>query len=568
MLLTIFIPVIAKESQRLGILLQSLSFFVNFDDIQILILTPTEDLKIIQTVVLSCLIKDNITIITDETISSLDRQKNTTGWFRQQVYKLLVCRYIKTPFYLVLDSDNFAIQKISVGDLIKDNKAMLQLQDNPDGFQNIKDVCKIIQSDCPTSRNFSVMTVTPAILSTDIVKSLVNKIESSYCNKDYSVDQYLYDQISDHKKEDGFVTEYMLYYMYAVNTGMLWNKHFPGKLVGEYNMNNVWYPQQIFEWNPKNVFSGSGFFCVYQSTCKVPAPILFDQIRDYIGDKRNNNVPKISCMMVTKDRLTQAKIAIGCFLNQTYPNKELVIVCDSQDGVKNYADSLEDFRIKTYQLPPKSKTLGELRNFSVDMSTGYLVAQWDDDDWYHPSRLSIQYDFLEKTKSDGCLLSQWLMAWPSEKKYSVSNLRDDGWEGTLLAKKENVPRYENVRKFEDTLMMKKMAMTSTLCVIKEPMYCILYIYLVHGNNTWDSDHFSVMFKDGTSISEIWEGSHSNVSKKMAELTNQKFIEPIEEPIEEPIIFWIGLLLVIIVMVFIFSYLRKRQNELRINSKSF
>ena len=43
----------------------------------------------------------------------------------------------------------------------------------------------------------------------------------------------------------------------------------------------------------------------------------------------------ISCLMVTFDRLALAKLAIRSYAQQTYPNRELVIVTDGEETFRS-----------------------------------------------------------------------------------------------------------------------------------------------------------------------------------------------------------------------------------------
>src|SRR5687767_12945126 len=96
--------------------------------------------------------------------------------------------------------------------------------------------------------------------------------------------------------------------------------------------------------------------------------------------------PLISCIMPTRGPLVPARFAIDCFRRQTYPAKELVVVCRSPDSeVKSYVDGLGDPGIRAFDTPDAA-TVGDLRNEAVARSQGEFVATWDDDDLYHPDR--------------------------------------------------------------------------------------------------------------------------------------------------------------------------------------
>ena len=87
--------------------------------------------------------------------------------------------------------------------------------------------------------------------------------------------------------------------------------------------------------------------------------------------------------MVTRGGLAPARFAIECYQQQTYANRELVIVSDTvSDALAAHIDRLGDASIRIITTPPAP--LGTLRNISVKAAHGPIIAQWDDDDLYHP----------------------------------------------------------------------------------------------------------------------------------------------------------------------------------------
>jgi glycosyltransferase involved in cell wall biosynthesis len=101
--------------------------------------------------------------------------------------------------------------------------------------------------------------------------------------------------------------------------------------------------------------------------------------------------------MVTKGRLELMKASIQCYLNQTYKNKNMVILSqgseDVNDAIKQYLKGLDASEIMFYTAPPNI-TLGAMRNCSIEIANGDIICQWDDDDLSHHDRLRTQYDAL------------------------------------------------------------------------------------------------------------------------------------------------------------------------------
>lgn len=110
------------------------------------------------------------------------------------------------------------------------------------------------------------------------------------------------------------------------------------------------------------------------------------------------SLPLVSCIMPTKNRREFVPKAIEYFLRQTYPNKELVIVNDGEpvhdlidtDAVEH---ALIHYAAQSYE---HFSSLGAKRNNCVQRARGDLIAHWDDDDWYGPTRLADQVSAIQK----------------------------------------------------------------------------------------------------------------------------------------------------------------------------
>jgi glycosyltransferase involved in cell wall biosynthesis len=97
--------------------------------------------------------------------------------------------------------------------------------------------------------------------------------------------------------------------------------------------------------------------------------------------------PLVSCIMPTRDRAEFALRAVELFLRQDYAPRELLIVDDGTDGLERRLP--RDERIR-YLRAPRGESIGAKRNRAIALAAGEVVAQWDDDDWYGPGRLSAQ----------------------------------------------------------------------------------------------------------------------------------------------------------------------------------
>lgn len=195
--------------------------------------------------------------------------------------------------------------------------------------------------------------------------------------------------------------------------------------------------------------------------------------------------PLISCLCPTKNKPSIVKDAIECFNNQTYPNKELILVTNDKNPHLPYLKTLECENIKLVYAPVET-VLGELRNISVDNASGMYVMIWDDDDIHHEERLSVQYNALIRSKGkQACFLQKVLF-------HDINN-GDKGilktwWgnEASMLALRSAMPRYDNTLAIAEDTPVKVFFLTAGKGImINEPQ---LYIYRFHGNNTCEQQH--------------------------------------------------------------------------------
>jgi len=194
--------------------------------------------------------------------------------------------------------------------------------------------------------------------------------------------------------------------------------------------------------------------------------------------------PLISCLMTTRDRPLQAQLAIDMFRYQTYTNRELIIVDDSSNDLLRHYVS-KDRNIRYIRPDDQAPNLGRSRNLSVSLANGPFVCQWDDDDIYDPQRLELQMAALLQSGAKACLLPNWTVWWPERKQLCISKERS--WEGSLLCERECLPSYPELAIGEDTPAVQKLIRSVRTVYLDMPW---LYIYVVHGKNTYQPEHFN------------------------------------------------------------------------------
>jgi glycosyltransferase involved in cell wall biosynthesis len=106
--------------------------------------------------------------------------------------------------------------------------------------------------------------------------------------------------------------------------------------------------------------------------------------------------------MLTHDRRRFVSQAIWYFLRQDYSPRELIIIDSDADPVADLVPS--DVRIR-YVRPTQPLSTGAKRNLACQLSTGELIAHWNDDAWYSSHRLTAQVAQLERAGSEVAALS-------------------------------------------------------------------------------------------------------------------------------------------------------------------
>jgi glycosyltransferase involved in cell wall biosynthesis len=108
---------------------------------------------------------------------------------------------------------------------------------------------------------------------------------------------------------------------------------------------------------------------------------------------RGQGAPVVTCIMPTSGRLSFALNAVRLFTAQDYPHRELVVVMDHGTDDELRSSLPADSRIRHLHVRP-GESIGMKRNRACEAARGEYIAQWDDDDWYGPGRLSAQLEPL------------------------------------------------------------------------------------------------------------------------------------------------------------------------------
>lgn len=213
-------------------------------------------------------------------------------------------------------------------------------------------------------------------------------------------------------------------------------------------------------------------------------------------------------MTVTTGRVEIVKKAISHFLSQTYKNKEMVVVTQGSMENNMQIRQLTESHGIIFVAASQDLTLGAMRNLSIELTTGDVICQWDDDDYYHPERLATQYKFL-RCGGIASLYTQHLKLFKNSKKmYWVDYKRgtEDYLEvvekfpykrflnGSIMFRKRYFHEFKNFlypesgdqsNKEEDLNVLQRLIQIGNVCEVNEGYQ---YVYVYHGDNTYELKH--------------------------------------------------------------------------------
>jgi glycosyltransferase involved in cell wall biosynthesis len=118
-------------------------------------------------------------------------------------------------------------------------------------------------------------------------------------------------------------------------------------------------------------------------------------------------LPLVSVITPTFGREAYLAAARQCFLSQTYPDLEWLILDDSPEPSAVFA-SESDARIR-YTHSQMRSTIGEKRNKLIAEARGELILHFDDDDFYAPEYISTMAAALDRMNADLINLRGWYM---------------------------------------------------------------------------------------------------------------------------------------------------------------
>ncbi|MEO8371372.1 MAG: glycosyltransferase [Candidatus Solibacter sp.] len=214
-----------------------------------------------------------------------------------------------------------------------------------------------------------------------------------------------------------------------------------------------------------------------------------------LATARREGQPLVSCIMPTFNRRAFLPLAIESFLAQDYPNLELIIVDDGPDtpGI------IPDHPTIRYTRLSSRYSIGEKRNIACGLARGAIIAHWDDDDWYGPTRITHQVEPLLSGEADVtgcdamCFLALdrgdfWRVTPDLHRRMFVGDVAG----GTMVYWRQAFMqgiRYPDINLAEDAAFLR--ACLDGGLRLKRLSAEGAYVYMRHGANTWrfQAGHF-------------------------------------------------------------------------------
>lgn len=195
--------------------------------------------------------------------------------------------------------------------------------------------------------------------------------------------------------------------------------------------------------------------------------------------------------MVTAGRARLAERSVRCFCQQTWSNRELIILDDGDEDYRAMLRQYEaDAALYYLRIPrEEGRTLGALRNLSLDQARGEYCIQWDDDEWHHRERIEAQ---MRAALAGGgaSVLRHTLMHLDTvdfvEHPFRTGLRR--GTPGTVLHRRSNL-RYPDLARGEDSAYLGTIRAKMPLAVM-DASFSYLFIRCFHGRNSWGQEHFA------------------------------------------------------------------------------
>lgn len=234
----------------------------------------------------------SIRVMSEEVlIPEFEKHRHVRGWRKQQIVKLAAPRAITTPYYLTLDADAICLRPLTESLLLPGGKALIQYEQRAQHPKWWKSSARILKMSGDVGNPELGMTVTPALMASDISEATGEEIAANLRGKGSWVDKLcgLHNPKSPtnwtlYRHRRGRWTEYSLYYLTAHKRNMLEQYHVDActaenpqaLLIHDSHPFEAWQAEQSFAPN------GHGLFCVVNSSMRFDNNLVWDKIAPFI----------------------------------------------------------------------------------------------------------------------------------------------------------------------------------------------------------------------------------------------------------------------------------------------
>lgn len=232
----------------------------------------------------------NLEVISEEALlPELKSHQKVRGWRKQQLIKLAAPRIIKSKFVITFDADVICLKPLTEEKLLPEGRGLLQFENRSQHPKWWRSSSKILAMDANVGDPELGMSVTPAIMSTELTLALTEELSSltgknwvhALCSlhnpkdfRNWRISRYLQNKW----------TEYSLYYLFSHKVGKFNQYHITA---GTENTPQVLliHDSHPFEtWSPAKNFSDEcpGLFCVVGSKTFLEPAVVWDKIKPFV----------------------------------------------------------------------------------------------------------------------------------------------------------------------------------------------------------------------------------------------------------------------------------------------
>ncbi len=116
--------------------------------------------------------------------------------------------------------------------------------------------------------------------------------------------------------------------------------------------------------------------------------------------------PIVTAVILADGDSAKLKRVIRCYLDQSYPNKRMLVYGVGAPSVALY----KDIKYQYVNNWDANRPIGEIRNDANVCTDGDILMHFDADDWHHVDRMTEQVAFLQSSGQD-CVGYHDMLCW-------------------------------------------------------------------------------------------------------------------------------------------------------------